>query len=107
MSVTTADAQTRVYMYDLMNEAKEHGFKADDIWQLNAVTEAEKIKLQRDYYPAIATKVYPEILVQVFQQIKAKLKQSLNLQEQEMNTRSVLKEDLTYIVAFNPKRPRA
>ena len=50
MQEQTIEIQTRLYVYDLMNEAKEHGFGADDAWQLDLVTEADKKRIQKDYY---------------------------------------------------------
>jgi hypothetical protein len=106
MKKQTIENETRMYLYDLMNTAKEHGFKADDSWELSLVTDTERIKIQKDYYPTIATKVFPELLLQVFHLTKARLNQSLNAVEEGMNNRSVVTNDLSYIVAFNPKRPR-
>jgi hypothetical protein len=106
MSEQTIENQTRMYLFDLMNAAKEFGFKGEDRWELGLATDAERIKIQRDNYPTLATKVDQEILLQVFNLTKQRLKQSLNSHEQGMNTRNLMSEELTHIVAFNPKRPR-
>jgi len=98
--------QTKMYLYDLMNTAKEHGFKAEDNWELSMVTDAERQKIQKDYYPTIATKVIPEFLLQVFNLTRVRLNQTLNKTEGGLNNRSVVNSELNYIVAFNPKRPR-
>ncbi|MDB5115161.1 MAG: hypothetical protein JWQ79_653 [Mucilaginibacter sp.] len=106
MKEQTIENQTKIYLYDLMNTAKEHGFKADDNWELSMVTDTERIKIQKDYYPTIATKVIPEFLLQVFHLTKLRLNQTLNKNEEGQNSRSVVSNELNYIVAFNPKRPR-
>ncbi|MCC8424059.1 hypothetical protein [Mucilaginibacter sp. UR6-11] len=106
MKEQSIENQTRIYLYDLMNTAKEYGFKADDSWELTMVTDAERQKIQKDYYPTIATKVIPEFLLQVFNLAKLRLNQSLNQVEENPNNRSVINSDLSYIVAFNPKRKR-
>ncbi len=106
MKEQTIENQVKMYLYDLMNTAKEHGFKADDNWELSMVTDTERIKIQKDYYPTIATKIIPEFLLQVFHLTKFRLKQSLNKNEESLNNRSVVNNELNYIVAFNPKRPR-
>ncbi|MES2428662.1 MAG: hypothetical protein V4560_16890 [Bacteroidota bacterium] len=106
MKNKTIEDQTKMYLYDLMNTAKEHGFKADDNWELSIVTDTERQKIQKDYYPTIATRVIPEFLLQVFHLTKSRLNQSLNKIEEGLNNRSVAAGDLNYIVAFNPKRPR-
>jgi hypothetical protein len=106
MNEKTIEDQTRLYLYDLMNTAKEHGFKTDDVWEFSVVTDSERLKLQKDYYPTIATKLFPEIMVQVFHAIKERLNQSFNKDEQQLDKRSVLVGELNYLVAYNPKRPR-
>jgi hypothetical protein len=102
MQNKTIEGETRMYMYDLMNTAKEHGFKGEDHWEINLTTEAEKNNIQRNYHPTIAQKVYPEMLLQVYNLTKERLNQPFNKEED----RNVQKEELTHIVAFNPKRQR-
>jgi hypothetical protein len=106
MQSQAIERQVRTYVYDLMNEAKEHGFKSEDQWTLNLVTEEERIKINKDYYPVVANKVSPEVLLEVFQSVKYELHQSLSKEELLMDTRSILNGDLNYIIAFNPKRHR-
>lgn len=106
MLYQTIDKEARAYMYDLMNEAKEHGFKADDKWTLNLATENGQREIRADYYPAVANKVSPEILLPLFQAIKSGLQQTLSKEEMLMDTKSVLDGELNYIIAFNPKRHR-
>jgi hypothetical protein len=106
MKEQSIENQTKMYLYDLMNTAKEHGFKGEDSWQLSMVTDTERIKIQKDYYPTIATKVIPEFLLQVFNLTKQRLNQSFTKPDEGANNRSVVNSELSYIVAFNPKRPR-
>ena|ERR1700761_2922414 len=106
MKEQTIENETKMYLYDLMNAANEHGFKADDSWELSMVTNSERIKIQKDYYPTIVTKVIPEFLLQVFNLTNSKLKQSSNKSGESLNNRNVVNNELNYIVAFNPKRPR-
>ncbi len=100
------ETETRMYMYDLLNTAKEFGFKAEDSWELSMVTNTDRIKLQRDYFPTIASKIGPEILLQVFHTIKTRLNQSFQKEALRVDERNPPAEDLNYLVAFNPKRPR-
>jgi hypothetical protein len=102
----TVEKQTRTYLYDLMNEAKEHGFKQDDQWSLSMATDAERSKIQRDYFPAVASKVSPEAMLEIFQSVKSELQQPLNAEEMQVDTKTILKKDFKFIVAFNPKRTR-
>jgi hypothetical protein len=106
MDLPSIKVQTLTYMYDLMNEAKEHGFKADDQWELSMVTESDKVRIQKDYYPAVVSKAFNGILLQVFQSVKSEMHIPLSKEEQEMDNQSIIKGDLKYIIAFNPKRTR-
>ncbi len=45
-------------------------------------------------------------MLQVFQTTKHELNQALSLEEQALNSQQILKDELTYLVAFNPNRPR-
>ncbi len=100
------EQQTRIYLYDLMNTAQEHGFKKEDTWQLRLVADEEKVEIQRAFYPAIVTRMLPETILTVFHSIKTKLNQALNKEEELMDVKGILKADLRYLVAYNPKRPR-
>ncbi|MEO6977494.1 MAG: hypothetical protein ABJA76_23060 [Mucilaginibacter sp.] len=107
MSNQTVEAQTRMYLYDLMNTAQEHGFKADDIWELSMVTDSGRSKLHKDYFPAVSIKVGPETLLQVFHATQKGLKQSSYNNENQLPTaKTILMDDINYLVAFNLKRPR-
>ena len=106
MSEQTIEIQTKMYLYDLTNLAKEHGFKADDNWEFSMVTNDERIRIQKNYYPTAATKIVPEILLQVLNAVKSNLKQSFTKDDQSIDKRSIIADDLNYLVAFNPKRPR-
>ncbi len=107
IKIETIENQARTYMYDLMNEAKEHGFKNDDSWKLVLANETDKNRIKRDFRPAVANKVAPVTLLQLFQTIKINLKQNLSKEEQELNLKDILADELQYIVAFNPKRVRS
>jgi hypothetical protein len=97
---------SKIYLYDLMNAANEHGFKGEDKWQVKLVTDAEKVWIQKSYYPTLSAKIRPEIMLQVFQTTKHELNQALSREEQSLNSQQILKDELTYLVAYNPNRPR-
>ena len=106
MSEQSIETQTKMYLYDLTNLAKEHGFKADDNWEFSMVTNADRLKIQRNYFPTAATKMGPEILLQVLNQVKARLNQSYTRDDNSIDKRTIIEDELDYLVAFNPKRPR-
>ncbi|OOQ59501.1 hypothetical protein [Mucilaginibacter pedocola] len=106
MDQKTIENQTRLYLYDLMNTAAEHGFKADEIWQFSLVNEVEKKQLQKTYHPTIATKMLPEAVLEVYHQIKSRLNQTFSKDELQLDKRTVVTDNLNYLVAYNLKRPR-
>jgi len=106
MQYQLAEREARSYMYDLMNEAKEHGFKAEDKWSLCLVTKSAQEQIRKDYYPTVVNEVSPEILLKLFHLVKSGLQQSLSKEELLIDTKSIIDGQLHYIIAFNPKRQR-
>ena len=105
MSEQSIETQTKMYLYDLLNLAKEHGFKADDNWEFSMASNAERLKIQRNYFPTNAAKMGPEVLLQVLNLVKSRLKQSYTSDDQ-IDKRTIIADELDYLVAFNPKRLR-
>ncbi|QHS57254.1 hypothetical protein GWR56_17540 [Mucilaginibacter sp. 14171R-50] len=105
MSEQMIEIQTKLYLYDLANLAKEHGFKADDNWEFSMANNAERISIQKNYFPTNVTKIVPEILLQVLNSVRTALKQSLAVKDAP-DAQSIIADELNYLVAFNPKRPR-
>ena len=56
MQSPTVERQARTLVYDLMNEAKEHGFGAEDKWTLIVVNDQERARIKKDYYPVLTNK---------------------------------------------------
>ena len=106
MENPTIEKQARMYLFDLMNTALENGFKADDSWELILGTEDQKTRIQRDYYPAVATKIFPEMVLPVFYTIKSRLNLTLNKEEKSLDEKAIIKDKLNYLIAFNSKRQR-
>ena len=106
MQYQSVESEARSYMYDLMNEAKEHGFKAEDKWTLCLVTKSAQEQIRKDYYPTVVNEVAPDALLQLFHLVKSGLHQSLSKEELLIDTKSIIDGQLNYIIAFNPKRQR-
>lgn len=98
--------ETNVYMYDLANLAKEHGFKAEENWELSIESLEGKTKLQRNFYPINAAKISPDILLQVLHSVKTKLNIPLTEEETSASKKTIVADELNYLVAYNLKRPR-
>jgi hypothetical protein len=106
MSNPTIEFKAREYIYDLGNIALENGFKADEHWEVNLATAAEKIAIEKKYYPTVATKLIPEILTDTFRSVKTKLHQSIKEAAQVLEKRQSPQPQLQYLVAYNPNRLR-
>jgi hypothetical protein len=98
--------QAKLYVYDLNNCAREFGFKDDEGWELNLVSGEEKASLQKRYYPMVSTKVVPEVLAELFNEVKSQLVQAKSNIQNKLDIDRLSVHDLQYLVAFNPKRYR-
>jgi hypothetical protein len=106
MNNPTIEFKAREYIYDLSNIALENGFKADEHWEVNLATAAEKIAIEKKYYPTVATQLVPEILTDTYRSVKAKLHQSIKDLAQVLEKRPALQPQLQYLIAYNPNRLR-
>jgi hypothetical protein len=107
MDLASIKVQTLTYVYDLNNEAKEHGFRDDEKWELTLATETDKAQIQKDYYPSVTSNASSDTLLQVFQSVKLAMHIPLSKEEQQMDSQSIVNSNLKYIIAFNPKRARS
>ena len=103
----TVELQASMFLFDLSNSAKEHWFKTEEAWEVSLATDDERSAMEKKYYPTISVKVLPEQLAELFGLIKEKLTQAQSDQEKIWDTKTIIKEHLHYLVAFNPKRQRA
>jgi hypothetical protein len=106
MNNQNIEYQAREYLFDLNNAARENGFKADEQWKVSLATAEEKTAIEKNYYPTISTKVVPEVLSEMFRIVKATLSQALDNLENSMDAGSLEKQQLQYVVAYNPNRVR-
>ncbi len=102
MKITTVEQQARVYVYDLDNKATELGFKPDEAWSLRAVATAEKAALEKQYYPTVSVKAFPEKLAELFYLVKGKIAQTKPGFIAELGS---AQPDMEYIIAYNAQRP--
>ena len=106
MKKQTDDYQAREYVYNLNNCAKENGFAPDESWELSLATVAEKLAIERSYYPTLSTKALPGGLPELLMQIKTQMRKlQINFANMPLPAQDVLNH-LQYIVAFNPARQR-
>ena len=98
--------QVNLYLYDLQNEAREHGFKNDDCWKIIMVTDTERIQIQRNYFPVVSQCLNPDVMWLFFHHVKTKLTQPLSKDEENVDVLTIIRDELKYIIAYNPKRER-
>lgn len=100
------ESQAREYVYDVKNCASEFGQSTLDGWEFSLVTDVEKTKIEKDYYPTIAAHPAQDALMELFRLVKSKLTQQLGNSENNFEANSSMHKDVTYLIAFNPKLHR-
>jgi hypothetical protein len=100
------DQETKLFLFDLSNSAKEHWFGPSEGWQVSLATEGERVVLERHYYPILSTKALPEILAELLSAVKGKLNLAKTETENNFTLRTILRDHIEYLVAFNPERKR-
>jgi hypothetical protein len=103
---TTIEAQVREYVYDLKNCASEFGFNNQDGWQFSLVTDVEKTKIEKEYYPTISAHPAQEALFEFLKMVKDKLTLPLNKEEYGFDNNSTIQKNIKHLIAFNPKMHR-
>ncbi|MBS1524625.1 MAG: hypothetical protein JST19_03185 [Bacteroidetes bacterium] len=98
--------QAELFLFDLKNEACEHGFKPGEAWMLRLATDQEIIWLKRNHHLVISLRLFPEALLSVFRQVKQRLRQSLNKQEVELTAGDLTRDGLKHLAAFPEKEAR-
>ncbi|MDV6217847.1 hypothetical protein R1T15_25260 [Mucilaginibacter sp. L3T2-6] len=106
INTKTAIQQARIYIYELDNCAREFGFKADEGWKLNVLSDAEKVVVEKQYHPVISVKALPEVLSELFNLVKDALSQVKPNIINSMTPENLSMCGLQYLVAYNPKRVR-
>jgi hypothetical protein len=102
----TVESQAREYVYDLKNCASEFGQNTLDGWEFSLVTDVEKKKIEKDYYPTISAHPAQEALFELLKLVKEKLKLPLNNVEYGFDINSATHKNITHLIAFNPKLHR-
>jgi hypothetical protein len=92
--------QVNLFLFDLKNEASEHGFKPDDPWTLQLATDEEVTSLKKQHHPIIFLKLLPEALLNVFRQVKNELRQSLSNHEGTFTVSYLTMEGINQIAAY-------
>jgi hypothetical protein len=106
------ESQAREYVYDVKNCASEFGQSTLEGWEFNLVTDVEKTKIEKDYYPTVWAHPAQEVLFELFRLVKSKLAETqsiaslLSNSENSFEANSLMLKNVTYLIAFNPKLHR-
>lgn len=96
--------EAKVFLFHLNNSNDENGIRTDEGWIICQVNEAEKIKIEQDYYPTVSAEVNPSmmndfsnsVMLNLANYSKVKLKDGL-IQASPGST---------YLTAYSPHRIR-
>ena len=95
--------QVNLFLFDLKNEAKEHGFKAGETWVLQLVTEQEITDLKRQHHPVVLARLRQQALLPAYLQVKCKLQQSLSSVDLALTADDVERDNKKHLAAY-PER---
>lgn len=105
MAIKSVESQAREYVYDVKNCASEFGQSTLEGWEFSLVTDVEKTKIEKNYYPTVAAHPAQEALFELFRLVKSKLILPLG-GGGHFDANASLSKDVTYLIAFNPKLHR-
>ena len=103
--IKSIESQAREYVYDVKNCASEYGQSTLDGWEFSLVTDVEKTKIEKDYYPTVAAHPAQEVLLELFRVVKSKLVGTIS-NSMSFDVNSIIQKNVTYLIAFNPKLHR-
>ena len=98
----SVESQAREYVYDVKNCASEYGQSTLEGWEFSLVTDVEKTKIEKNYYPTVSAHPAQEALFELFSLVKSKLLLPIGKTENHSEINSNNK-DVAYLIAFNPK----
>ena len=100
------DSQTNLFLFDLKNEAIEHGFKTGDTWGLELVNDAEIKGLKDNHHPVISIRLQPQALLKVFKQVKTNLRQSLSKDDDAITENDLTANEKKFLAAYRVRNVR-
>jgi hypothetical protein len=106
MITKSVETQAREYIYDVKNCASEYGQSTLEGWEFSLVSDVQKIKIEKNYYPTVAAHPAQELLFALFKAVKSKLMIPLSGLENGFDITSAANKDITYLIAFNEKLHR-
>jgi hypothetical protein len=102
----SVESQAREYVYDVKNCASEFGQSTLEGWEFSLVTDVEKTKIEKNYYPTVSAHPAQEALIELFRLVKSKIVLPINSLENSFDSNSLVNKNVTHLIAFNPKLHR-
>jgi hypothetical protein len=102
----SVESQAREYVYDVKNCASEFGQSTLEGWEFSLVTDVEKTKIEKNYYPTVAAHPAQEALLELYRLVKSKILLPINNLENSFDSNSLANKNVTHLIAFNPKLHR-
>lgn len=98
--------QINLFLFDLKNEAREHGFKAGESWSLSIATENEIINLKKEHHPVISLRLQTHALLRAYLQVKSKLMQPINETDRTLTEDELSQNEKKHLVAYRVQNAR-
>jgi len=102
----SVETQAREYIYDVKNCASEYGQSTLEGWEFSLVSDVQKIKIEKNYYPTVAAHPAQESLFELLKAVKSKLMLPLTGLEHGFDITLAANKEMTYLIAFNEKLHR-
>lgn len=111
--VASADAQqllidnkVNIFLFDLKNEAVEHGFKEGDLWDVQLTSDIEMKHLKRAHNLVVSMRLQPQVLLKAYQRVKSGLKQTLSSTDAELTELGITNSEKQYLTAVPVRHVR-
>lgn len=100
------ESQVNLFLFDLKNEASEHGFRQGESWALTLATEQEMLSLKRFHHPVVSLRLQPATLLKVYQRVKSQLNQSISTTDAALTSLDLTRTEKTLLAAYPFKHTR-
>jgi hypothetical protein len=92
--------RVNLFLFDLRNEASEHGLKSNESWTLELATEDEMSVLRKAHHPVISIRLQPQALLSAFREIKTRLHQSFTTGDISLTASDLTREEKRHLAAY-------
>ena len=103
----SADAQqnllsekVNLFLFDLKNEASEHGFKAGESWNIRVATDNEITGLRKNNQPVLSLKLQSNELLKAYLHVKGKLEQSISKEDMVLTADDLARNEKWHLAAY-------